>query len=234
MNFINGVPDTKRLIFSNLKDLLSNDFDAQTFEAINIHQDTLHTVFYILEMRVQELLARIMYPGMWTTYRLNELESNYKAVLKAVEKNSYGSYKIVYNVAVKGANDYLVNLALDSVKKNTISIPSVFIDVMRDIILNARKYTPLGGNITTGLYDDGNLVSFEVEDDGMGIPDSQINQVVNFGVRADNVLNKKTMGGGFGLTKAYYVTQQYSGRMWIETEINVGTKIIIELPCPSN
>ncbi len=230
INFIYGVPDTKRLIFSDIEELLSKEYGQNIPERILTHQETLKTVFHILDTRVQELLARLRYPGMWTKYKLNELDSNFKAVFKAVEKNSHGSYNIVYNVAAKGANDYLVNFALGSVMIDSISIPGVFMDVMRDLILNARKYTPLGGRITTGLYDDGKLVRFIVQDDGLGIPENQISQVVNFGIRADNVLNKKTMGGGFGLTKAYFVTKQFSGRMWVDTELDRGTKIIIELP----
>ena len=40
------------------------------------------------------------------------------------------------------------------------------------------------------------------------------------------------MGGGFGLTKAFLVTQQFGGRMWIKSELGIGTRITLVLPRP--
>ena len=43
-------------------------------------------------------------------------------------------------------------------------------------------------------------------------------------------LDTSTMGGGFGLTKAYFVCKQYQGRMWIASEPGKGTFIEIKIP----
>lgn len=40
------------------------------------------------------------------------------------------------------------------------------------------------------------------------------------------------MGGGFGLTKAFHTTQKFGGRFWIESKIDLGTKISLEIPIP--
>jgi signal transduction histidine kinase len=42
------------------------------------------------------------------------------------------------------------------------------------------------------------------------------------------------MGGGFGLTKAFLVTKQFGGRMWIKSELGVGTRITLKLPRPGS
>jgi len=42
----------------------------------------------------------------------------------------------------------------------------------------------------------------------------------------------RTMGAGFGLTKAYYVTKQFGGRMWIASRLGVGTRITLIIPRP--
>lgn len=42
------------------------------------------------------------------------------------------------------------------------------------------------------------------------------------------------MGGGFGLTKAFYITKQFGGRFFIASECGVGTRIRILLPRPSD
>jgi signal transduction histidine kinase len=71
---------------------------------------------------------------------------------------------------------------------------------------------------------------FMVEDTGRGIPPDEITNVVQFGQRASNVGDVRTMGGGFGLTKAVFVTKQFGGRFWISSEVGAGTRIRIVLP----
>jgi len=101
---------------------------------------------------------------------------------------------------------------------------------MRDLIANARKYTPPGGEITAALYQDAHGTKFLVKDTGRGIPPAEIEQVVHFGKRASNVSTVRTLGGGFGLTKAFLVTKQFGGRFWIGSELGKGTNISIWLP----
>ena len=45
--------------------------------------------------------------------------------------------------------------------------------------------------------------------------------------------DKATMGGGFGLTKAYLVTRQFGGRMWIASRPGAGTRITLSIPRPA-
>lgn len=40
------------------------------------------------------------------------------------------------------------------------------------------------------------------------------------------------MDSGFGLTKAFLVTKPFGGRCWIRSELDVGTRIRIEIPRP--
>jgi signal transduction histidine kinase len=112
-------------------------------------------------------------------------------------------------------------------------MPPVLQDVMRDLIANARKYTEPGGEITAGLVDNGKELRFVVEDTGRGIPADEVQQAVAFGTRGSNVADKATMGGGFGLTKAWWVTRQFGGRMWIASDPGSGTRITIRIPHPA-
>jgi signal transduction histidine kinase len=104
---------------------------------------------------------------------------------------------------------------------------------MRDLIANARKYTAPGGHITAALYEDAEALRFLVEDTGRGIPEGELEKVVQFGQRASNVGEVRTMGGGFGLTKAFLVTKQFGGRFWLASQLGVGTRVRIQIPRPS-
>jgi signal transduction histidine kinase len=193
----------------------------------------LQSVFAVLDTRARELLDRVRAPGRWTDHDVKQLTANFTNVLAAIEKNSKGRYRIVYNIAEQERQDYMVSFGIESVDGAIINMPPVLQDVMRDLIANARKYTEPGGEITAGLVDNGKELRFVVADTGRGIPSDEVRQVVEFGKRGSNVDDKETMGGGFGLTKAYLVTRQFGGRIWITSRPGAGTRIAISIPRPT-
>jgi signal transduction histidine kinase len=193
----------------------------------------LESVFSVLDTRARELLDRFGSPGRWKDHDVAQLTENFTNVLAAIEKNSKGRYRIVYNIAEQEPQDYMVNFGIESAGGSIINMPPVLQDVMRDLIANARKYTEPGGEITAGLVDNGKELRFVVEDTGRGIPPDEIQQVVQFGRRGSNVADKETMGGGFGLTKALVVTRQFGGRMWVASRPGGGTRITLVLPRPN-
>jgi signal transduction histidine kinase len=193
----------------------------------------LKSVFAILDTRTRELQERVLAPEKWTDHDVEQLTANFTNVLAAIEKNSKGRYRFVYNIAEQERQDYIVNFRIESVDGTTIHMPPVLQDVMRDLIANARKYTEPGGEITAGLADNGKELRFVVEDTGRGIPSDEVQQVVEFGKRGSNVDDKATMGGGFGLTKACLVTRLFGGRMWIDSRPGAGTRITLSIPRPA-
>jgi signal transduction histidine kinase len=193
----------------------------------------VRSVFRVLRVRVRELLARAEAPEAWERHDVNELEANFAQVLGAIQQNSKGRYRFVTNVAAQRPTDYFVHLAIEGHADGEILMPPVLQDVLRDLLANARKYTAPGGALFGGLHDDGETLRLVVSDTGRGIPLGEVERVVEYGRRASNVGNTKTMGGGFGLTKAYLVARQFGGRMWIETELGRGTRVEIALPSRS-
>ena len=190
----------------------------------------LQSVFAVLDTRARELLDRVHAPEKWTDHDIKQLKANFTNVLAAIEKNSKGRYRIVQNIAEQERQDYMVNFDIEGVDGSIVHMPLVLQDVMRDLIANARKYTDPGGEITAGLVDNGKEIRFVVEDTGRGIPPDEVQQVVKFGKRGSNVDDKATMGGGFGLTKAYLMTRRFGGRMWIASRPGAGTRITISIP----
>jgi len=194
----------------------------------------IHSIFDILEVRAREIVARHTDPNAWVRHDIGKLRNNFLNVFRAIEKNSKGGYRIVYNLAEHEAGDYLLHFDITSRDGRTILMPAIFQDVIRDLLANARKYTDPGGTILSGLYDSGSMLRFIVSDTGAGIPVEEIEEIVTFGKRGSNVADRPTRGGGFGLTKAYYVTKRYGGRMWIDSPVSngMGTRIEIRIPEP--
>ncbi len=198
-------------------------------------QDSLaniRSVFAILAVRAREVLARAQAPNVWVDLPIGELRADFHRVFDAIEKNSHGRYRIIYNLARQEPSDYYIDFVIESTDGRVVSLPPVFMDVMRDLLANARKYTPPGGTINAGLYETPAALHFTVQDTGRGIPPDELQTVVHYGKRGSNVAEVRTMGGGFGLTKAFLVTKQFGGRFWIRSELGIGTRIRIEIPRP--
>lgn len=202
--------------------------DAEIVESLA----NLHSVFAILRVRARELLARAQHPDSWEEFSVAELRSDFIGLFAAFEKNSRGRFRIIYNAALQEPRDYYVDFKLESSTGDRVRMPAVFQDVLRDLVANARKYTATGGHITAALYEDATMLRLVVEDSGRGIPADELESVVHFGRRASNVGEVRTMGGGFGLTKAFLVTKQFGGRFWLASKIGVGTRVRIHVPRP--
>ena len=190
----------------------------------------LREVVGILRQQADELRSRKRSPERWESFPTAALRNSFTVFLSAMERCSHGRYKIARTPFVKGPRDYYVELDFNSRPEDRFWLPPAFLDVMGDLTANARKYTPPGGWIVASLYQDPAELRFSVQDSGRGIPSSEIERVVDFGHRASNVTDIRSLGGGFGLTKAFAVTRKAGGRFWIASQEGVGTRVRITIP----
>jgi signal transduction histidine kinase len=220
-------------IFAEIDAALAAHPEKREDAEINESLANLNSVFAILGVRARELLARTQYPDRWEEFSVDELRRNFYDAFAAFEKNSHGRFRIIYNAALQEQRDYYFDFRIESSAGGRLRMPAVFQDVLRDLVANARKYTAPGGHITAALYEDSTILRVVVRDTGRGIPEEELATVVHFGRRASNVGDVRTMGGGFGLTKAFLATKQFGGRFWIASEVGVGTRIRIQVPRPA-
>jgi signal transduction histidine kinase len=213
-------------------DEVSKGRSTAEIKQIEQSKGNLDLIFAVLNVRGKEIAARADNPHAWVIHDIGQLKKNFCQVFKAIEQNAGGSYHIVENIACYEEGDYFLTLQIDSVNGNTVFMPAVFQDVIRDLIANARKYTSPGGKIISGVYQNENELRFVVMDNGRGIPEAEIPKLIGFGFRGSNVKDRPTRGGGFGLTKAYYVTKKHHGRMWISNRKPTGTHVEIKIPLP--
>jgi two-component system, OmpR family, sensor histidine kinase TctE len=88
-------------------------------------------------------------------------------------------------------------------------------ELMNNLIDNAILYTPAGGNITTGVKQQGNKTIFYVQDNGSGI--SQENQAKIF-ERFYRVLGTQKEGSGLGLTIVQEIANRHKASVQVESE----------------
>lgn len=122
---------------------------------------------------------------------------------------------------------FQVNVAenMPEVRGNPIRLRQL----MDNLLVNAFKYTPDGGNITINLRQDDGQVIFEVIDTGVGIPVADQPRIFDKFYRASNA-PKGTPGTGLGLAIVKSIVDNHQGRIWVESTPGKGTKFTVVLP----
>jgi PAS domain S-box-containing protein len=113
-------------------------------------------------------------------------------------------------------------------------LPAVLIDqdmirrVVTNLLENASKYSPAGNDIEVGAQSDTEMVSIWVKDHGAGIPASEQERIFDKFTRLISTNGPK--GLGLGLAYCRLAVQAHGGRIWVESELGVGSRFIFTLP----
>jgi signal transduction histidine kinase len=99
-----------------------------------------------------------------------------------------------------------------------------------NIIGNAIKYTPNGGNIFVNVSLIKNMISIEVKDTGIGIPQKDIKYIFDRFYRVDDSRARASGGTGLGLSIALQIINLHKGEISVTSEENIGTSFIVMLP----
>lgn len=102
--------------------------------------------------------------------------------------------------------------------------------VIENILTNAIKYSGGRGKATINLEDDGDFILFRSEDNGVGIPADQREEVFTKFFRGENVIHKDTQGSGLGLYVAKTFINAQGGDIWLDSQVNKGTTVYFKLP----
>ena len=102
--------------------------------------------------------------------------------------------------------------------------------VIDNIISNALKYSPDGGNIRFGFTVHGNMLRVMISDDGMGIPKENVTKIFDRFYRVDRARARSMGGTGLGLAIAREMIEAHGGKIWAESEEGQGTTIFFTLP----
>jgi two-component system phosphate regulon sensor histidine kinase PhoR len=108
--------------------------------------------------------------------------------------------------------------------------PDALRQVMDNLVDNAIKYTPNGGRITIRWSATAETVSFEVEDNGIGIKESDLHRVFERFYRADKARSRSVGGTGLGLAIVKHLVQIMKGQVQATSKVNKGTTFKVTLP----
>lgn len=112
---------------------------------------------------------------------------------------------------------------------------NMMLTIFRNLISNAIKFTPKGGDVTINARvltndDKQKYTEISVKDSGVGIVKEKWANIFEL---SDNISTKGTegeQGTGLGLMLCKEFVEKHSGKIWVESEVGKGSKFIFTLP----
>jgi signal transduction histidine kinase/ActR/RegA family two-component response regulator len=122
-------------------------------------------------------------------------------------------------------------------------IPNISIDerrirqVLINLLNNAVKFTPMGGNIALNVTIEADNTASEfirlaVIDTGIGINSADLLNLFQPFTQVDIALNRQYNGTGLGLSLVKGIVEMHGGSVQVRSEVGVGSQFIVDLPIP--
>ena len=102
--------------------------------------------------------------------------------------------------------------------------------MLNNLVSNAIKYSPEGGEIRVGGWSDAAIATIYVADQGIGIPAEEQGKLFQRFYRVDSSLRRSTQGAGLGLFLCKSIIEAHGGRVWLRSEPGKGTTVFFALP----
>ena len=120
-------------------------------------------------------------------------------------------------------------IRLDSRAMVTHDEPAVH-SIVLNLLVNAYKYSGRTKKIDLRLFDIEDLVVLEVEDNGIGFPQSEEKRIFEPFYRVDSRLSGKSSGAGLGLAIVKHQVMLHKGNILVRSEQGRGTTFIVQFP----
>jgi two-component system, OmpR family, phosphate regulon sensor histidine kinase PhoR len=103
-------------------------------------------------------------------------------------------------------------------------------EVLQNLLDNAIQYTLPGGKIVVSAETRGDEVILTVADTGIGIPQADQPRIFERFYRVDVARSREAGGTGLGLSISKHLVEAQGGRIWVESEVGVGSKFHFAVP----
>ncbi|MFC5788509.1 GAF domain-containing protein [Agromyces tardus] len=218
---------------------MSHELRTPLNAVIGFSEVLLERMFGELNERQDEYLRDILSSGRHLLQLLNdildlskveagrmELATSTFSVRSALE---YGISMVRERAALHGiAVGLEVDPALDGIESDELR----FKQVLLNLLSNAVKFTPDGGHVAVAARRDGDDLVVTVTDDGTGIPPEDRERIFESFQQGRRGAQQEE-GTGLGLTLCRRIVSLLGGRMWLETEVGVGSTFGFSVPMRS-
>ena len=102
--------------------------------------------------------------------------------------------------------------------------------ILINLLSNAVKFSPEGGRVRLTTRDDGKVITIAIADNGIGIPQRDIDKLGRPFEQVENQFTKTKGGSGLGLAISKSLAQLHGGRLDINSAEGKGTTVTVTLP----
>jgi two-component system phosphate regulon sensor histidine kinase PhoR len=103
-------------------------------------------------------------------------------------------------------------------------------EIMQNLLDNAVRYSPEGGQITISASERGDGLAISVSDTGIGIPKAEQERIFERFYRVDAARSRESGGTGLGLSIVKHLVEVHGGRIEVDSEVGRGSTFSIILP----
>lgn len=125
-----------------------------------------------------------------------------------------------------------ISLSLDLATNSASTIGDIGLiqRVLENLVRNAIRYTPAGGEVTLSISEHPQTVAVAVSDTGSGIPDNEITHIFDRFYRSTHGDNAGSDSSGLGLAIVKRILDLHESRITVESKVDAGTRFEFELP----
>ena len=102
--------------------------------------------------------------------------------------------------------------------------------VVVNLLDNAIKYSPNGGEVSLGARVEGRFAQVWVTDQGVGIPAEANETIFDRYTRLEAGLGSEVVGTGLGLPIVRQIVELHGGQVWAESDVGHGSTFYVSLP----
>lgn len=107
---------------------------------------------------------------------------------------------------------------------------NMFAAIIRNLISNAIKFTNIGGKITVNAVRKDSHIELSINDSGVGMPEERIKDLFKIDKSISSKGTANEEGTGLGLLLCKEMVDKHNGKIWIESELDKGSKFSFTLP----
>jgi PAS domain S-box-containing protein len=222
--------DLTSMIYHDLRSPLANVVSSlNLLDTMLPVKDTATRSLLDISMRSTERIQRMTE----SLLDLNTLEAG-----QPIGNRTLASVSDLIYEAVEAIESTINNKNQAICYKVSENLPKVLVDqdmlrrVVTNLLENASKYSPAGNNIEVGARQEKDQVHVWVQDHGPGIPASEHERIFDKFTRLQTENGPK--GLGLGLAYCRLVVQAHGGKIWVESELGVGSRFMFSLPATEN
>ncbi len=218
---------------------LSHELRAPLNAVISFSDVLLDRVVGGLTQQQEKYIREIYNSGHHLLNLINDLLDLSRLEIGKIElnlRNIDPSILLEEAISIVSTEAGLKNLQLTNMV--TLNCYSVYADPVRlkqiflNLLTNAVKFTPQGGQITIGVRENKNQLILWVSDTGIGIPPEYHESIFEEFIQAKNVISaaESYSGTGLGLAITKRMIQLHGGRIYVESDLGQGATFTFTLP----